>query len=213
MINSNIKITLIALLAAGLALNAGAATAPDFMVTWKAADYAPASYRGKVLPSDGTRVDVALELINNNRFANLSGTNITWSLNNSLYKSGVGLKNISFNAAASKGNQVLDISFTYAGKTLAKRIVIPVVRPEVVIAGGPDIFQALLYFFNLSSPTTQAKFTWEVNGITAEGTGQNPDVLALSGDMPAGSNIGVRVDVQNLLKNFEIAGASINFTK
>ncbi len=205
-------IAALSLLGLGAALFANAQTVTDFMVTWKANNYAPADYRGKILPIDGTRIDVAFELIANNRLANLSGTSISWRVNNAAYQTGIGLKTISFTADASKGDQVVDIAFTYLGAALTKRIVIPVTQPEVVITGGPDIFRALLYFFNLSTPT-QAKFTWTVNGQSVEATGQNPDVLALSGTIPSGSELAIHVDVQNLLRSLEVAANTVQFIK
>ena len=125
-------------------------------------------------------------------------------------KPAAGLKTFSFNANGAKGDQLVTAALTYKGQSLDKQIVIPTATPEAAIVGGPDIFQALLYFFNLSS-ATQAKFTWTINGDTVEGSGSNPDVLTLVGDLPAGTPVAIRVDVQNLLKPLEIATRSVQF--
>ena len=185
---------------------------PELMLTWKAANYAPPDYAGKVLPTAGTRVDLALEVIDANRLADISRSNISWSVNGEFQQSGVGLKTFSFNANGAKGDQLVTASLTYKSRSLDKQIVVPTADPEVAVVGGPDIFQALMYFFNLSS-ATQAKFTWTVNGDAVEGSGSNPDVLTLVGDLPAGTPVAIRVDVQNLLKPLEIATRSVNFVE
>ncbi len=209
--NFKIKIALVSLFAIGYALVAGAQQAPEFMVTWKSGNYVPADYQGKILPIGGSTIEVAMELIDGDHLADLSVNTIRWDINGIFYKSGRDLKVISFTADGAKGDQTADISLTYRGKSLDKRVIIPLARPEVVITGGPDIFKALLYFFNLSSPT-QAKFTWTVNSNSVEASGQNPDVAKLAG-VPSGANIDLRLNVQNLLKPLEVAGASIQFQK
>ena len=206
------KLALLIMVASGYALVAGAQQAPEFMVTWKSGNYAPADYQGKIFPINSSTLEVAMELIDNGRLADLSANTIRWNVNGEFYKSGQGLKVISFTADGAKGDQTADISLTYRGKSLDKRVIIQLARPEVVITGGPDIFQALLYFFNLSSPA-QAKFTWTVNNASVEASGQNPDVLALSGSVPSGSDLNIRVDIQNLMKTLETAAGSIQFKK
>lgn len=191
---------------------AQAQTSPEIILTWKANSYTPASYMGKTLPSIGSRVDVALEALSAGRVIDLSRIKITWTIDGELHSSGIGQKSIFFTTDGLKGDPAVSASFLYKGQTLSRQISIPLARPEVVIVGGPNIFKALLYFFNFGAPT-QAKFTWTVNGISTEGTGQNPDILAISGNIPSGSDIGIRVSAQNLLKNLEIASGSLNFTK
>ncbi len=189
---------------------AGAQNLPEFMLTWKAGDYAPADYRGKVLPSDGSRIDVAFELIDGGRFASLGATTINWRVNGDPYKTGLGVKIISFAADATKGDQVVTVSFTYRGVALEKTVTIPVVKPEVVVTGGVPIFRALPYFFNFTS-LDQAKFSWTVNGAETEASDKNPDVAAL-GNLASGVTVNLEATVQNLLKPLEIAKGSLNFT-
>lgn len=189
---------------------AEAQTVPEFMVTWKAANYAPADYQGKVLPAAGTRVDIAMELIDGSRLADTSRSTISWNVNGQFQKSGVGLKNFFFTADGAKGDQLVRVSLPYKGRVIDKQIVIPLAAPRVVITGGPDIFKALLYSFNFSSPT-QAKITWTVNGAATEGAGNNPEILTLIGTSPSGTPVNIGVEVQNLLKPLEVARRSMNF--
>ncbi len=205
------KLLLTILISFFLLNSTGAQTTYEFMVTWKAANYAPPDYRGKVLPVDGTRVDIALEIIDGSRLADLSRNTIRWSIRGIVQKSGLGVKNFSAFVDANKDDLVVDISIpSYRGQPLDKRLVIPIARPEVAIEYlGNDTFRALPYFFNFTTPDQQAKFTWTVNGNSVEGTGPDPDLLILAGDIPSGTNLNVRVDIQNLLKQLEFASKSI----
>lgn len=190
-----------------------AQTVPEFMVTWKANNYAPSNYQGKVLPVADTKIDVAFELIDNGRFADLSQREIRWFLGGKLQQSGIGIKNLSFNADRFKGNQVVDIEIVnYRGSKLTKKLVIPLAIPEVSIIGNLGNFRALPYFFNFQN-FSQARFTWLANGVETSETGEDSDVLDLNTEeLPAGTIIDLRVRIQNLLKPLEIAEKSISFT-
>lgn len=185
---------------------------PEFMLTWKANNYAPASYQGKVLPANGTKVDVAMELIDNGKLANLSGTEVRWFVNRKLSAFGSGLKNFSFTADRFRGDQVVEVTLVdYKGQGLTKRIVIPVVSPEVAIDGGPNIFRALLYFFNVQN-LSQIKITWSASGNEASGLVENPDILNLdTTGVPSETEINLQLTVQNLLKPIETATKSVTF--
>ncbi len=184
------------------------------MVTWKANDYAPASFQGKILPIDGSRIDVALEIIDSGKIANLSGNEIRWLINGRDLKSGIGLKNISFIAEGVKGDQVIDITIkNYGGQDLEKTVTIPLASPEVVISGGPNIFEALLYFFNITSPN-QVRINWSANGQPAFGTVKDPTKIDLDlSNLPAGTAVNLKVEAQNIATPIEIVSRSINIQK
>lgn len=214
--NAHLKNLLIftVLMAGGYTLVASGQSAPELMVTWKAATYVPANYPGKTLPGDGSFIEVALEVIDGGKIADLSQTEVQWLANRDTNASGRGLKYFSFNANAFHGNQVVDITLpSYKGARLTEKVVIPIARPEVVISGGPDIFRGLLYFFNLTD-LVQTKFTWSADGEAVEGIAENPGFLELdTTGLSSGSVINLEVDVQNLLKPLEIASHSIQFVK
>lgn len=192
--------------------SSAAQQAPEMMLTWKANNYAPADYQGKILPADGTKVDMALELIDNGKLANLSGIEVRWFVNKKLSASGLGLKNFSFVADRFRGDQAVEVNLiNYKGQNLTKRVIIPVVSPEVVIDDGPDVFKALLYFFNIQN-LSQMKITWSANGIETSGAVENPGILNLdTAGLPSGTNINLEVTAQNLLKPIETATKSVTF--
>lgn len=193
---------------------ATAQTAPELMVTWKSNNYAPANFQGKILPIDGSKIDMALELIDSGKIANLSGSEIHWLVNGEDLKSGVGLKNISFTADGFRGNQTIDITVkNYGGGDLEKIVTIPLARPEVVIGGGGNMFEALLYFFNVTD-VDQIRINWSANGQRATGLVKDPTKINLDlSQLPAGSEVSLKVEAQNTLKPLEIASQSIQVNK
>lgn len=188
--------------------------APELIVTWKSNNYTPPGYQGRALPIDGSRIDMALELIDQGRVANLSGKEIRWLINDDELKSGVGLKNISFIANGFRGDQEVEVTIMdYSGANLEKLITIPTVRPEIVITGGPITFKALPYFFNIQN-ISQLRFNWSANGIRATGAVDNPSVLQLQTPGSSGDyEIGLKVTTQNISRPLEIASKTIKVVK
>ena len=192
--------------------NASAQQAPEFILTWKAANYAPSGYQGRVFPTSDTKVDAALELIDGGKLANLSGAEIRWYVNNNLQKSGAGLKTFTFNADGTRGDQTLRVSINdYRGLTLEKTITIPLASPELVIDGGPNAFRALPYFFNFGD-VRKANFTWSANGAEVAGDPNNPDVLFLdTRNLAPGTEIVLEASINNVFRALETAVESIRF--
>lgn len=212
---------LITLLAVSYAIMASGQVAPEFMVTWKANSYIPTNYPGKALPSNGSKVEVAIELIDRGKIADLSRTEVRWFINNRLQNSVIGLKNFSFIAQRLKGDHEVRIDLlNYRGVNLTKTITIPLVNPEVVIdspypenlltAGLDNFFQALPYFFNIPDPS-EIKFVWSANGLKTEGAVLRSDILNLNtAELPSGTNLNLEVITQNILNSLEVASKSIN---
>jgi len=187
---------------------------PEIMLTWKADNYVPPDYPGKVLPIGDTRIDVSMEVIDGGRFADVSQLEIRWLINGNTQRTGRGLKSVSFNANGLKVNQVVDVTVAnYRGVNIEDRLIIPLATPEVAVAGGPTVFQALPYFFNIARPS-DAKYTWTANGFSVSGAGANPNIIDLDlENVPIGAPVNLVVLVQNPLKILEIASRSIQFIK
>jgi hypothetical protein len=167
---------------------------PDFMITWKANNYVPSDYQGRILPISRTPIDVNFEIIENGKIVNLAKTEIFLYANDNLIKSGKGVKNLSFVADRTAGSQLVEIIIPnykpLKGEVirLEKSIEIPLFKPEVVINSpypnneidiGLNNFQALLYFFNIINPLTDVSFEWKAAGQKIEGEVTNPDLLIL----------------------------------
>lgn len=191
-----------------------AQVSPELMITWKAGNYVPPDYPGKVLPVGGAKIDVALELIDGGKLADLSRVEIRWLINGNTQRSGRGLKTTSFNADLFRGDQVVDITLpNYRGQNIVGRVIIPLTAPEVAIVGGSEIFQTIPYFFNISRPS-DAGYIWTANGVGVIGAGDNPDIINLDlKDVPIGGSVDLSVMVQNFANPLEIADKTIQFIK
>lgn len=195
--------------------------APDFMLTWKANSFAPAGYHGKTLPTQGTLIEMSLELIDGGRLASLSPHQIRWYVNDKLQRSGLGVKIFTFTAAASPGNDqnVRAVIMNYRGRDLEKTIAIPVVNPEAVIEApypdlliqsGANAFKAVPYFFNIAN-INQLTFRWSANNKTSEGLQENPEILNLNVEGGRiGDVVNIMVVVKNTLNELEFASQSLN---
>ena len=62
------------------------------VMTWGALSYVPPTYKGRVLPTAGTPIVAALELLDGEKIINLSSAPISWLLDGKLIDSGVGKK-------------------------------------------------------------------------------------------------------------------------
>ncbi|MEK9186341.1 MAG: hypothetical protein AAB885_02010 [Patescibacteria group bacterium] len=185
---------------------------PEFMVSWKADSYVPSDYRGKILPSPSSSIEMAFELIDGGRIANISNNQVRWYVNGRLYRSGAGLKSITYVPAQfDRQNREAHIEIIgYRGLNLEKRFTVPVAEPSVVIVPiSQNEFRALPYFFNISS-FNQLQFDWRANDLAPENIAEHPDLLTLSNLAP-GLPISLSVTVKNLNEILEIAGTSLNF--
>ncbi|MBI5147573.1 MAG: hypothetical protein HZA37_00250 [Parcubacteria group bacterium] len=198
-----------------------AQTAPSVIAAWKADSYAPANFSGKILPSKSSVVTASVEILDNGRFVNLSGTEIRWLLDNGDIVSGAGKKTFQFRVGKeAEDAHELKITVLYRGAELIGFLTIPVTAPEAVIdfrgyryqiRQGESRFRVLPYFFNITEPKKDLKFVWSSGDQTAEGTDENPDelVYGISSDTPIGDTINIRVLAQNIRKELEFAGDSL----
>ncbi|KKR89267.1 MAG: hypothetical protein UU85_C0004G0108 [Candidatus Wolfebacteria bacterium GW2011_GWA2_42_10] len=205
------------------AFGANAQTAPQFLVSWKAQSYVPSWYQGKIFPTNGSRIDVNFELIDNGKIADISKKVIRWYVNDELMKNeknGLGIKSFSFNAADYPGKETeIRIAMPdYWDVPLDKIFIIPIVSPEVVIdapypsrriPADRSSFLAYPFFFNIGN-SNSLSFEWFVNDQSAK-AGENPSALNLNIDStaPKGFAIDIKVVVKNLLNEMEFAGKNI----
>lgn len=193
---------------------------PQFLVTWKAQSYTPASYEGKALPTSGSLVTVSFELIDKGKIIDLSKQTVYWYIDDLLLRSGQGIQRAAFNITLpTSGSQEITIQLPdYNGQVLNKIIKIPVVRPKAVIqAPYPDFLfsslavqlKALPFFFNIQK-TTDLLFGWNVNGDTPSNA-ESPDTLLINLRSLPSSDFGLNIglNVQNSNNSFESADSSL----
>lgn len=209
------------LLVIGFSSSALAETAPEFMITWRAKNYIPSDYLGRVLPIDKTPIEVSFEIIDDSKIADLSKTEVFWHINGEFKKSGFGIKNLSFVADRIFGSQLIEIiipNYQPKGKeaiSLEKKLIVPLFAPEAVIDSpypnneikpGLNDFRALLYFINSMDPVSDVFYSWSTNGQKTEGTVENPSLLTLdTTNLLTGAEFNLTLNVRNFLKNTEFA--------
>ena len=207
-----------------------AQTAPEFMVSWQTQNYVPVWYVGKIFPTNGARISVRFDLIDNGRVADLLSPTcekmndnkahpcrVRWYVNDDLRineDNGFGIKTFSFaNTSVYDGNDIeVHISIpNYHGQSLDKIILIPVKSPELTIevpnydqrVGKESKFIAWPFFFNSIAGLS---FQWLMDGAEV---GDNSPFLNLSIDpatLPT-TKINLEIQVQNA--NLETARKSV----
>ncbi|MBU4348110.1 hypothetical protein KJ671_01205 [Patescibacteria group bacterium] len=194
----------------------------DFLISWKAINYVPADYKGKILVSKNSDIEISFDVLDNGKFIDVSNQEIEWYVNDNFLKSGIGLKNIKFTAVRNI-DQFVEISIPnykdskYKNTDLGAIITIPSSSPEVVINTpyqnktiniGENTFQVLPYFFGISN-LGELKINWTVNGLDVIGEADKSDILNLAmdtkGGVKEGSSISIRVFVQNLADQLQFA--------
>ncbi len=193
---------------------------PHLLITWRAESYVPSNFSGKVLPTANSPITATIELIENNKLADLSGQTIYWYANNEFMGGGVGTRSISFLAPKTAGGTVtLRAAIQGYEGGLSQSIDIPVARPETVIrAPFPDgtvstrsiDLAAYPYFFNVRDPLALA-FSWTVNGEAPKHF-DDPEILhvSLGPDVANGTPIAVSLNIQHPADIFGGAMKNIN---
>ena len=213
-------------------------TVSDFDLTWSASSRAPASYKGKLLPTQNSIVSVSAlpfvyqpatkTLVNNNNLI------FNWTIDDkfSADKSGIGKSDLILRindfAGADKSIR-LEIKTLDGAVSLTKDAAIPIVRPQTLIyfadpktnlpygAALKNLiikpislnFVAQNYFFN--APSKDLIWQWFINNKEVTGGGEKPWLASLNL-----SNVGqlfsaqVQVLVKNPANDLETAQSTIN---
>lgn len=218
------KIFLIIILAGvvslGLALGAKGQTAPSVWITWRAATYTPADYRGRTLPIDNSNIVAAVDVLDRGRFVDLSQQTIYWYVNDSYVNGGTGMTRtvISVPGAADRGGLSIRVSLPdYAGG-IAKTMPISVLSPQVIIqapateSSNKFTIRGLPFYFNVDSKNN-LNFAWDVAG-NKPSTYNDPELLNITLDSATrgGTNIPISLNVTNPNGTFETAEANVSIT-
>jgi len=213
-------------------------TVSDFDLTWGASSQAPASYKGKLLPTQNSTVSVSAlpfiyrpgtkTLINNNNLI------FNWTVDDkfSAGNSGIGNSDFIFRvndfAGVSKSVQ-LEIKTPDNAVSLIKNTTIPIVRPQTLIyfadaktnlPYGAALKNSIIksmnlnfiaqnYFFN--TPSKDLKWQWFINNEEVAGKGEKPWLASLNlSNISQLFSAQVQVSAKNPANDLEIAQSTIN---
>lgn len=188
---------------------------PEFIITWKANNYAPSEYQGKILPAKGTAVNVSIELVEKGKLANLSAYEVRWFADDELQTAGFGMKNFNFEIDTFTGKSSVLVKaeiINYRKTNLEKIILIPIAEPELTITRlDKNTFKALPYFFNVST-INDLGFIWSINDVSTSGLVEEPDFLSLDlAKINAGTSLVLNLLVENPENLMEKINKSLNF--
>lgn len=197
--------------------------APQFLVSWQAQSYAPADFRGKILPTEKTGLSASFEILSNGKFLDLSKTNVVWLANGNIISQGLNQKKATLKTGSYIGS-VADIEIrlpNFRGAALTYSFAIPFVSPQVIIAerGGTDDssgkkleFTALPYFFNVKS-LSDLNFDWSINEAKPTGNVSDPQNLSLTipQEIATGTRINIKIIVKNILNEIEAAAQNLGY--
>ena len=230
--SKNLKLPVFfAVLAACFLLNlpsGNAQTAPEFIISWRAVNFVPSDYTGKILPSSGSRIEVSFDLMDKGKIANLSGNEISWFVNNEVVAQKNVLKSINFNTSGNNSQSVRVAVSGYNDSELEKTISIPLADPKIIIdTRGPakyalnrtelplkkHIFEIRPFFFNVRD-LSDLNMKWRLNGELAKTDPNNPEFLVLdlkSEGAPKQTELDVSASASSKLNILELASKTINY--
>ncbi len=213
-------------------------TVSDFDLTWSASSQAPASYKGKLLPTQNSTIGLSAlpfiyqpgtkTLINNNNLI------FNWRVDDKLSagNSGIGKSDFIFKVndyAGTDKSVRLEIKTPDNAVSLSKSLTIPIARPQTLIyfsepktnlpygAALKNLiikpmnlnFIAQNYFFN--APSKDLKWQWFINNEEVIGKGEKPWLASLNlSNISQFFSARVQVLAKNPANDLETAQSTIN---
>ncbi len=190
------------------------------IITWQANNYFPANYAGKAAATPGTPMIASVELIQNNKFTDLTQADIRWYVDGEMTASGMGLKTMSFSAKQRQsGYQTLRSVINVNTASFENSIQIPISQPSVIInipspdktvrAGNQINLRATPFFFNVES-LQGLSFDWLINDRRITGQGNSISMSIGTPQSEFQNSIPVSVTVQNSDNPYEFGRGFVN---
>lgn len=164
-------------------------TESDLIISWQASSFVPYYFGGKILPTVGSDILAAIDLIQNNKLVDLSKTKIYWYVNNELISNSVGVQKITF-VAPPPANSRIDLKVELPDLGILKTIEIPVVKPKLVLDVPfpkkeikTNYFElvAYPYFFNLTNNDLDyLSIVWLINGRVGKPSAEDPSKIKIN---------------------------------
>lgn len=155
------------------------ATEPTAVITWQANTYVPTWYVGKTLPGRGSKISLALMLIDGGKVVDISSKKISWFANENLISSGVGATTATFltDAALDKNYSIRALIQGYNLKNIEGSTGIRITNPKISLrqtkTSGAYTFEAIPFFFNAQA-LSELLINWSLDGSLSESQRQVP---------------------------------------
>lgn len=213
-------------------------TVVDFDLTWNASSQAPASYKGKLLPTQNSTINVsALPFIyrpGTKTLVNNSNLIFNWTMDDKFQRDNSGINKSDFlfrvrNFAGASKSIRLEIRTTDNAVSIIKSATIPIIRPQTLIyfadpktnlpysialknliVKPTDLnFIAQNYFFN--APSKDLGWQWLINNKEVAGKGEKPWLASLDlSNINQSFSAQVQAIVKNPNNDLEMAQSIIN---
>lgn len=178
-------------------------TEPTAIITWQTNTYIPAWYGGKALPTKGSKIDLAVMLIDSGKVIDVSSKKINWYVNEALISSGVGATSATFltDATLDKNYSIRASIQGYNLKNIEGKTGIRTTAPKLTLRQSlldtTHVIQAIPFFFNTQT-LAGLTLNWILNGATLEPQRQAPAGYLELDNLSAGTHT---VESQTSLKS------------
>ncbi|GAH67562.1 unnamed protein product [marine sediment metagenome] len=194
------------------------------IVTWQAHNFYPSNYSGKAAATLNSQVVVSVTVVQDNKILDLSDANFIWYVDGKFFNRGKGLSEIVFRINKLRGDEYfvravvslgegerVETSFTIP--VLSQHTVIEVLHPNnIVLRGEQAVFQAVPYFFNVTS-FDDFVFFWSIDNQDQQDQRGSRLVLNI-GTSPSliATDILISATVSNTLNPIESTKSNIRLT-
>jgi len=209
----------ILLIAGSLPLTAGAQTASQTILTWAANNFYRADFGGKTLVTPGTPLTVSAEVLQNGKITDLSEASFIWYIDEKLQSRGEGLKEISFTANKTVGDDYfVRVNIRSGENVFESSVRIPISSPVLVLrnpnpnglikSGEKAQITAVPYFFNINL-FQGLEFFWQVDSGTIKESGNDNNLTLNTGNAQPGKTIQITGTARNKNNSLETAVSRI----
>lgn len=184
------------------------------ILTWHANNFYPSDFEGKPSVTKNTPIELAAEVLKNNKFLDLSSAKFYWYIDGKLIERGDGLKEISYTATNTEGdNHFVRVVIKNGNENFETARRIPISGYElaleipypgnIVSPNSQASIRVVPYFFNI--PTLDSlNFAWKINNVT-QAIRENELILNIGNLSTVNENIKIEVRAQNQINPLEFS--------
>jgi len=197
--------------------------ANSLIINWQANNFAPSTYQGKLLPTNGSIVSLSILGKIGNKIMDLSDALIMWYLDEEFLTGGLGQTDIQFKVTKTANNfYLIKVNVTLpqqngSSQFFSQGVRIPIANPQTVInvpyasiqSNTPVFISAVPYFFNIQS-INDLSFDWEIiTPIETQKVKGDNKIIINTNEYLKGKPINISLKTQNTKSLFEFSKSQI----